>query len=56
MQGSEKAPLKMDMRPRNLGVTQDPAAAAAALAKKKKAFAPLKSSKDMQKDVSALSL
>eukprot|EP00903_Cladosiphon_okamuranus_P005452 g5437.t1 len=53
VQGSEKAPLKMDMRPRNLGVSQDPAAAAAALAKKKKAFAPLKSSKDMQKDLDA---
>lgn len=44
--------MKMDMRPRNLGVSTDPVAAAAAAAKKKKAFAPLKSSKDMQKDVS----
>ncbi|CAN0468067.1 unnamed protein product, partial [Ectocarpus sp. 12 AP-2014] len=51
VKGSEKAPMKMDMRPRNLGVSLDPVAAAAAAAKKKKAFAPLKSSKDMQKDV-----
>lgn len=50
--GSEKAPMKMDMRPRSLGVATDPAAAAALAAKKKKAFAPLKSSKDLQKDVS----
>lgn len=50
-QGSEKEPMKMDMRPRSLGVPTDPKAAAALAAKKKKAFAPLKSSKDLQKDV-----
>ena len=51
MKGSEKAPVKMDMRPRSQGVSTDPATAAAIAAKKKKAFAPLKSSKELQRDV-----
>lgn len=45
----------MDMRPRSLA-GGDPVAAAALAAKKKKAFAPLKSSKDLQRDVSLLDL
>lgn len=48
--GSDKAPLTMDMRPRSLA-GGDPVAAAALAAKKKKAFAPLKSSKDLQRDL-----
>lgn len=49
--GSDKAPMTMDMRPRSVGGPNDPAAAAG-LAKKKKQFTPLKSLKDLQKEVS----
>ncbi|CAM9533096.1 unnamed protein product [Ascophyllum nodosum] len=49
LSGSEKAPTKMDMRPRSAGTSVDPAQAA----RKIKAFAPLKSSKDLQKELEA---